>query len=100
MPSAVVTYRDVIDRYASSDAATEALYELARIYANAKRYEIAALTFQTLAAREPADRYDAWFAAGELFDKRVKDKSRAREAYSHVPSSSSHYAEAQKRSRP
>jgi TolA-binding protein len=99
-PTAVVTYRDVIDRYASSDAATEALYELARIYANAKRYEIAALTFQTLAAREPADRYDAWFAAGELFDKRLKDKARARDAYSHVPSSSPHYTEAQKRSRP
>ncbi|HWF85021.1 MAG TPA: tetratricopeptide repeat protein, partial [Vicinamibacterales bacterium] len=99
-PTAVVTYREVTDRYASSDAATEAFNKLARIYANAKRFEIAARTFQTLAARDPADRYDAWFAAGELFDKRLKDKARAREAYAHVPSSSRHYAEAQKRSRP
>ncbi len=99
-PTAVVTYRAVTDRYASSDAATEAFNKLARIYANAKRFEIAAQTFQMLAARDPADRYDAWFAAGELFDKRLKDKTRAREAYSHVPSSSPHYAEAQKRSRP
>jgi serine/threonine protein kinase/outer membrane protein assembly factor BamD (BamD/ComL family) len=99
-PTAAVTYRAVIDRYASSDAATDAFDKLARIYANAKRFEIAALTFQRLAARDAADRYDAWFAAGELFDKRLKDKARAREAYSHVPSSSPHYAEAQKRLSP
>ena len=100
VPTAAVTYRDVIDRYASSDAATEAFNKLARIYADAKRFEIAAQTFQMLAARDTAGRYDAWFAAGELFDKRLKDKARAREAYSHVPSSSPHYAEAQKRSSP
>jgi tetratricopeptide (TPR) repeat protein len=100
VPTAVVTYREVIDRYGSSDAATDAFNKLARIYADAKRFEIAALTFQKLAARDAAERYDAWFAAGELFDKRLKDKARAREAYSHVPPSSPHYAEAQKRLRP
>jgi serine/threonine protein kinase/tetratricopeptide (TPR) repeat protein len=97
VPIAAITYRELIDRYASSDAATEAFNKLARIYADAKRFEIAALTFQMLAARDAADRYDAWFAAGELFDKRLKDKARARAAYSRVPSSSPHYAEAQKR---
>ena len=96
-PTAAVTYREVIDRYASSDAATDAFNKLARIYANAKRFEIAAATFQMLGARDAADKYDAWFAAGELFDKRLKDKARAREAYSHVPPSSPHYAEARKR---
>ena len=99
-PTAAVTYRQVVDTYASSDAATDALNKLARIYADAKRFEIAAATFQALAARDAADRYDAWFSAGELFDKRLKDKARARQAYSHVPSSSPHYAEAQRRSRP
>jgi TolA-binding protein len=97
VPIAAVTYRELIDRYASSDAATEALNRLARIYVDAKRFEIAAVTFQLLAARDAADRYDAWFAAGELLDKRLNDKVRARAAYSHVPSSSPHYAEAQKR---
>ena len=99
-PIAAVTYRELIDTYPSSDAASEALDKLARIYANAKRFEIAAITFQRLGARDAADRYDAWFAAGELFEKRLKDEARAREAYSHVPSSSPHYAEAQKRLSP
>jgi TolA-binding protein/predicted Ser/Thr protein kinase len=97
VPIAAVTYRELIDRYASSDAATEAFNRLARIYVDAKRFEIAALTFQMLAARDAANRYDAWFAAAELFDKRLNDKARARAAYSRVPPSSSHYAEAQKR---
>jgi hypothetical protein len=43
---------------------------------------------------------DAWFAAGELFDKRLKDKARARAECSHVPPPSPHYAEPQKRSSP
>ena len=97
VPVAAVTYRELIDRYAASDAATDAFNKLARIYADTRRFEIAALTFQLLAARDAANRYDAWFAAGELFDKRLNDKARARAAYSHVPPSSPHYAEAQKR---
>ena len=46
VPSAAVTYREIAERYASSEAAAAALNKLARIYADTKRFEIAAATFQ------------------------------------------------------
>jgi tetratricopeptide (TPR) repeat protein len=97
VPTAAVTYREIVKRYASSDAAAAALNNLARIYTDAKQFGIAAATFQELATRDADDRYDAWFAAGEIYEKRLKDKARARAAYSRVRPSSPHYAEARKR---
>jgi TolA-binding protein len=97
MPTAAITYREIIERYSSTDEATTALNKLAHIYADAKRFEIAATTFEQLATRDAADRYDAWFAAGNLYEKRLKDDVRARAAFLRVLPSSPHYAEAQKR---
>jgi TolA-binding protein len=97
VPTAAVTYREIVKRYASSEAAAAALNNLARIYTDAKQFEIAAGTFQELAARDADDRYDAWFAAGEIYEKRLKDKARARAAYLRVQPSSPHYGEARKR---
>jgi TolA-binding protein len=97
VPTAAVTYREVVERYASSDVAAPALNKLARIYTDTKRFEIAAATFQELGTRDADDRYDAWFAAGEIYEKRLKDNVRARAAYSRVPPSSPHYSEARKR---
>jgi tetratricopeptide (TPR) repeat protein len=97
VPTAAVTYRTVVERYGSSDAAPQALKNLARIYTDTKRFELAAATFETLAARDAEDRYDAWFAAGEIYDKRLKDPVRARANYARVPPSSPHYDDARKR---
>jgi tetratricopeptide (TPR) repeat protein len=95
--TAAVTYREVAERYESSEAAATAMNKLARIYTDTKRFEIAAATFQRLAVRDANDHFDAWFAAGEIYEKRLKDTVRARAAYSRVLPSSSHYAEARKR---
>jgi TolA-binding protein len=97
VPTAAITYRAVVERYASSDAAAAALNKLARIYADSKRFDVAAATFQELGTRDAEDRFDAWFAAGEIYEKRLKDSARARTAYARVLPSSSHYAEARKR---
>jgi TolA-binding protein/predicted Ser/Thr protein kinase len=97
LPTAAVTYREVVTRYGSSDAASAALNKLARIYTDTKRFEIAATTFQELAARDADDRFDAWFAAAEIYEKRLKNSARARTAYLHVLPSSPHYGEARKR---
>jgi len=95
--TAAITYRAVVERYASSDAAAAALNKLARIYADAKRFDVAAATFQELGTRDADDRFDAWFSAGEIYEKRLKDSARARTAYARVLPSSPHYAEARKR---
>jgi TolA-binding protein/predicted Ser/Thr protein kinase len=97
VPTAAVTYREIAEHYTSSDAAASALNKLARIYSDTKRFDIAAATFQKLAVRDTDDRFDAWFAAGEIYEKRLKDTARARAAYSRVLPSSPHYAEARKR---
>ena len=95
--TAAITYRAVVDRYASSDAAAAALNKLARIYADSKRFDIAAATFQELGTRDAEDRFDAWFSAGEIYEKRLKDSARARTAYLRVLPSSPRYSEARKR---
>ena len=97
LPTAAVTYREVVTRYGSSDAASAALNKLARIYTDTKRFEIAATTFQELAARDADDRFDAWFSAAEIYEKRLKNSARARTAYARVLPSSPHYTEARKR---
>jgi TolA-binding protein/predicted Ser/Thr protein kinase len=97
VPTAALTYRAVVERYASSEAAATSLNKLARIYADSKRFDVAAATFQELGARDAEDRFDAWFAAGEIYEKRLKDSARARTAYGRVLPSSPHYAEARKR---
>jgi len=97
LPTAAVTYREVVTRYGSSDAASAALNKLARIYTDTKRFEIAATTFQELAARDADDQFDAWFSAAEIYEKRLKNSARARTAYARVLPSSPHYTEARKR---
>jgi TolA-binding protein len=97
VPTAAVTYREIVKHYPSSEAAAAALNNLARIYSDAKQFEIAAGTFEELATRDADNRYDAWFAAGEIYEKRIKDKARARAAYLRVQPSSPHYSEARKR---
>jgi TolA-binding protein len=96
VPAALMTYREVTQRYPSVPAAALATWRLAEGYVSLKRFDLAAAAFETLADDE--DRRDeAWFAAGELYEKRLKDPARATMAYGHVRSTSSRYAEAQKR---
>jgi tetratricopeptide (TPR) repeat protein len=71
--------------------------KLADMYEDLKRYELAAQSLETLATRFPNNRRDAAWRAAELYDKRIKDAARARDAYARVPASSPHYKDAQKR---
>jgi len=98
-PVAVATYREIVNRHGSSAAADSAMDKLAQLYIQMKRYDLAAATLEKLAERDPENRYDAWFAAAEVADRRLKDAARARSAYARVPHSSIHFADAQKRLR-
>jgi serine/threonine protein kinase len=95
-PSALVTYREVAQRYQSAPVAALATWRLAEGYASLKRFDLAAATYEALA--DDDERGDeACFVAGELYEKRLKDSARATVAYGRVRSTSSRYAEAQKR---
>jgi TolA-binding protein/predicted Ser/Thr protein kinase len=97
VPSSLVTYREVVQRYQSSDLAETARVRLARAYLTVRQFAEAAAAFEAVAARDRDNRYDAWFTAGEIFEKQLDDPDRARRAYARVPPSSPKYREAQKR---
>jgi outer membrane protein assembly factor BamD (BamD/ComL family) len=97
VPAALVSYRQLSERYPTAGVSELALWKLASFYEDLKRYDLAAEALGTLGTRFPATRYDAWWEAGELYDKRLKDKGKAKDAYSKVPSTSRRYKDAQKK---
>jgi TolA-binding protein/tRNA A-37 threonylcarbamoyl transferase component Bud32 len=99
VPASLVTYRALVRAYPSSPAAEAAYDELAERYEDARQFALAADALEQLATRFPMNRRDAAWRAGELFEDKVKDSARARTAYALVPSSSTHYRDAQKKLR-
>jgi serine/threonine protein kinase/outer membrane protein assembly factor BamD (BamD/ComL family) len=96
VPAALVTYRKVMQQYQSAPAAALATWRLAEGYMALKRFDLAAAAYEALADDDQRGD-EACFAAGELYEKRLKDPARATIAYGRVRSTSTRYAEAQKR---
>jgi serine/threonine protein kinase/tetratricopeptide (TPR) repeat protein len=97
VPAALVTYRALVQGYPTAPECEAALDKLAGMYEDLKRYELAAQSLDELGQRFPNTSTDAAWRAAELYEKRIKDPSRARTAYAAVPQRSSHYADAQKK---
>ena len=96
VPTALITYRQLVAEYPGTNAAEAALWKLGTMYVAIKRYSLAAQAFSDLAAKYPATEHDAWFAAAELYEKRLSDTASAQAAYQRVPPSSPHFPDAQK----
>ncbi len=99
VPTALASYRTLASAYPKSPFAEAALDRLSDIYSDLRRYELAAEALQDLARRFPSNQRDAAWKAAKLYEDKLKDKNRAREAYAAVPTSSSHYKDAQKKLR-
>jgi len=99
VPSALVTYREMVQRYGSSGSRTSAEWKLARAYLAVKRFELAAATFEAIGARDGENQGEAWLAAGDVYEKYLKDPTRAKNAYARVLPSSPRYSQAQERLR-
>ncbi len=99
VPTALITYRQLVAQYSGTTAAEAALWKLGTMYEEIKRYSLAAAAFADLAVMYPATEHDAWFAAAELYDRRLNDAASAQAAYERVPPSSPHFQDAQKRLR-
>ena len=97
VPAALVTYRAIVQDHPRSAEREHALWRLSDLYVDLKRYDLAAFTLRDLASAYPSTTYDAWFAAAELFHKRLNDRTAARSAYAQVPGSSPNWSDAQKR---
>jgi hypothetical protein len=70
---------------------------MASLYEDMKQYELAVAALRELGTRYRATGYDAWFAAAEIYLKRMNDPASARSAYAQVPPTSPHWNDAQKR---
>jgi TolA-binding protein len=97
VPAALVSYRTLVKSYPNVDGNEQALVKLAEMYDDLKRYELAADTLRDLAKRFPDNSRDAAWRAGELYEKRVRDQDKARQAYMMVPATSSKFRDAQKK---
>jgi serine/threonine protein kinase/tetratricopeptide (TPR) repeat protein len=97
VPAAFLTYRTLVEKYPSSPEAEFAAWQLGSIYEDRKAWDRAASTYTDLATRFPQTRYDAWWKAAEIYEKRLKNDAAARAAYAKVPSTSPKYKDAQKR---
>ena len=97
VPSALISYRRLVEQYPEAEASETAFEKLADIYEDLSRYELAAEALHTLAVRFPNNSRDAAWRAGELYERRVKNLERARASYARVPPESSRYRDAQKK---
>jgi hypothetical protein len=89
VPAAFLSYRQLTERYPTAPDAEIAVWQVGE----------AARAFVDLATHFPQTRYDAWWRAAELYDRRLKDRESARAAYARVPPSSRNYKDAQKKAR-
>jgi TolA-binding protein len=96
-PASLLTLRRTARGAGTAPVAEFALWRLGQEYRDRRLYDLAAATFSDLGTRFPETRYDAWFSAAELFEKQLKDTTRAREAYAKVPAASPRYEAAQKK---
>jgi TolA-binding protein len=97
VPASLATYRAMADRFPRAVLSQHALFRMAGMYEDLERYDLAAQAFEKLGASFPDSSHDGWFRAGELYERRLKDKEKARAAYLKVPPTSARYREAQKR---
>jgi len=97
VPAALLSYRDLTEKFGSEAVAEKAWWELGEMYADLKRWDLAARAFEELGLRFPKTRYDAWFEAGQIYERRLKDAAKAKSAYAMVPESSPNSKEAKKK---
>lgn len=97
VPAALPTFRDLTTRFPAEPAAEKAWWELGQMYEDLKRWDLAAKAYEELGLHFPKTRFDAWFQAAEIYDRRIKDAAKAKSAYAMVPTTSPRYKDAQKR---
>jgi serine/threonine protein kinase len=97
VPASLVSYRELVENYSASDGQELALDRLSVMYEDLKRYDLAAQSLLKLAEQAPQSDKDAAWRAGEMYEKKVKDLAKARDAYAKVPPTSPRYKDAQKK---
>ena len=97
VPAVMVTLRTLIEQFPDGMQSMAARNRLATMLTQMNRHQDAALVLEELGARFPDNPMDVWFRLGELYERRLNDPVKAREAYAKVPAGSNRYDEAQRR---
>ncbi|MDO8677202.1 MAG: protein kinase [Acidobacteriota bacterium] len=97
VPSVLVTLRTFITQFPDGTQSMVARNRLAMMLAQMDRHEDAAQLLEELAVKFPDNPMDAWFRVGEIYERRLKNPVKAKEAYAKVPPGTARYNDAQQR---
>ncbi len=97
VPAVMVTLRTVIEQFPDSPQSMAARNRLATMLAGMNRHVDSAEVLEDLGARFPGNPMEVWFRLGEIYERRLNDPVKAKDAYAKVPPGSARYAEAQRR---
>jgi tetratricopeptide (TPR) repeat protein len=97
VPRSLPTLRTLTEQFPTSPLTMAEWSRLANMYDDLEQYQLAATTYESLGTLFPSNPYDAWFRAGEIYERRLKNVDKAREAYAKVPATSARYRDAQRK---
>jgi TolA-binding protein/tRNA A-37 threonylcarbamoyl transferase component Bud32 len=97
VPAVMVTLREFVDQFPNSPQSMAYRNRLVAMLSDMDRHEEAARVLEDLANRAGANAPELWFRLGEIYERRLKNAEKAREAYAKVPKTSARYNEAQRR---
>ena len=97
VPAAMVTLREFIEQFPNTNQAMAYRNRLAGMLSDMDRHEEAARVLEDLADRAGTNAPELWFRLGDIYERRLKNAEKAREAYAKVPKSSPRFNEAQRR---
>ena len=97
VPAAIVTLRTMIDQFPKDPRTMTAYNRLSQQLQSMDQHAEAAKVLETLTANFEGNPLDAWFRLGEIYERRLNDPIKAREAFAKVPSDSPRYGDAQRR---
>ena len=95
-PALIVTLRQIIEQFPDAPQAMAARNRLAMTFSSLDRHAEAAAVLEDIGARG-ATPADFWFRLGEIYERRLNDPAKAREAYVKVPAGSPRYNDAQRK---
>ncbi len=73
VPAVVPTLRELTEQFPTTPGTQAAFLRLAEAYQDLRQYERAAQALSALATNFPTNAGEAWFRAGEIYERRLKD---------------------------
>ena len=97
VPAVIPTLRMIIEQFPDTPQAMAARNRLALMLEDLDRWAETAQVLEDLGARSGGNPAEVWFRLGEIYERRLKNPGRAKEAYAKVPKNSPRYNDAQRR---